>query len=176
MTAPRTIWTVGHSNREAEDFIELLKSADIEQVADVRRFAASRRLPHFGHDALAALLASEGVGYAHLPALGGRRGKPAEDSPNRAWRVASFAAYADYMATDDFAEGLQALEALAADRPTAIMCSEAVPWRCHRRLVADALIVRGWEVFDVMRRGHVERRSLTDFARLRDGVLTYPSD
>lgn len=173
---PRRIWTVGHSNRALDDFLDLLGSEGIEQVADVRRFPGSRRQPHFSEGPLRKALAARGLGYAHFPALGGRRGKPAEGSPNTGWRVASFGAYADYMATAEFSEGLERLEAFAAGRPTAMMCSEAVPWRCHRRLVADALLVRGWEVLDLMAPGRAEPHALTAFARVCDGALTYPAE
>ncbi len=175
MPDPKQIWTVGHSNREPEAFLDLLEGAGIEQIADVRRFPGSRRQPHFSQDALREALAGRGIGYTHFPGLGGRRGKPADDSPNTAWRVASFAAYADYMATDAFAEGLAALETLAAERRTAMMCSEAVPWRCHRRLIADALIVRGWDVLDLITPGRVEPHALTDFACVSGQQITYPA-
>src|SRR5690606_15464517 len=101
---------------------------------------------------------------------------PAEGSPNTGWRVASFAAYADYMASEPFRRGLETLERLAAERRTAMMCSEAVPWRCHRRLVADALLVRGWEVLDVLSEGRVEPHPLTPFACMHEGALTYPPE
>lgn len=173
---PRQIWTVGHSNRAPDAFLDLLEGTGIEQIADARRFPGSRRQPHFGADALRASLAGRGIGYVHLPALGGRRGTPAEDSPNTGWRVASFAAYADYMATEAFREGLERLEEIAAERRTAMMCSEAVPWRCHRRLIADALLVRGWEGLDVIGPGRVQPHALTDFACVLDGALTYPAE
>lgn len=169
------IWTVGHSNREPEAFLDLLAGAGIQQIADVRRFPGSRRQPHFAADALREALAGRGIGYAHFPGLGGRRGTPASDSPNTGWRVASFAAYADYMATPDFALGLAALEAAARERRTAMMCSEAVPWRCHRRLIADALVVRGWEVLDLITPGRVEPHALTGFACVSETQITYPA-
>lgn len=168
------VWTVGHSNRTWQAFLALLVSAGIEQIVDVRRFAGSRRWPHFSGEALAANLQGEGIGYLHAPLLGGRRGTPAAESPNTGWRVKSFAAYADYMKTAEFREGLGELERVARERRTAMMCSEAVPWRCHRRLIADALIVRGWEVLDIMTEKRVERRTLTAFAEVRDGELEYP--
>ena len=169
------IWTIGHSNRDAEAFLDLLASADIGIVADVRRFPGSRKWPHFRQDALREILGGRGIGYVHLPELGGRRGAPDVDSPNDGWRVASFAAYADYMATTEFKDGLERLEQTARARRTAVMCSEAVPWRCHRRLIADALIVRGWEVLDIMSSSRIEVRNLTDFAVVRDGEITYPA-
>jgi uncharacterized protein (DUF488 family) len=170
----KRIWTVGHSNREPEAFLDLLEEAGIEQLADIRRFPGSRRQPHFSGDALRDALGARGIAYEHLPDLGGRRGTPAPDSPNTGWRVASFGAYADHMATGAFERGLARLEAIAAERRTAMMCSEAVPWRCHRRLVADALVVRGWEVLDVMAPGRATPHALTDFACVHDGALTYP--
>lgn len=169
------IWTVGHSNRELAAFLRLLAEAGIAQLADVRRFPGSRRQPHFGKDALQRSLAERNIDYLHLGALGGRRGKPAAASPNRGWRVASFAAYADYMATEDFVRALQRLEAFATSARTAIMCSEAVPWRCHRRLIADALLVRGWEILDIIGPGRVACHTLTDFARVCEGTITYPA-
>lgn len=172
----KRIWTVGHSNRSLEDFLALLASAQIEQVADVRRFPGSRRWPHFSAEALRASLAQRGLAYVHLPALGGRRGAPDADSPNTGWRVASFAAFADYMSSEPFQRGLETLERLASERRTAMMCSEAVPWRCHRRLIADALLVRGWEVLDVLSPSRVEPHALTAFARVEGKVLTYPAD
>lgn len=176
MAPDKRIWTVGHSNRDPSDFLGLLDGAGVEQIADVRRFPGSRRQPHFGADALREALAERGIAYVHLPALGGRRGAPADDSPNTGWRVASFGAYADHMATEAFRGGLEQLERAALERRTAMMCSEAVPWRCHRRLVADALVVRGWEVLDVVAPGRVAPHALTDFARVCDGALTYPPD
>ena len=172
----RRIWTVGHSNRYLDDFIALLTGLGIEQVADVRRFPGSRRWPHFSADALRQHLDGHGIRYFHLPALGGRRGRPADDSPNTGWRVASFAAYADYMATEAFREGLADLECLAAERHTAIMCSEAVPWRCHRRLIADALLLRGWTVLDILSDTRIDPHEMTPFACAHDETITYPPE
>ena len=172
----KRIWTIGHSNRSLDDFVALLNVADIEQIADVRRFPGSRKWPHFGADALRESLAGHGIGYAHFPALGGRRGTPAEGSPNTGWRVASFAAYADHMGSEAFGRGLGRLEAVAAERRTAMMCSEAVPWRCHRRLITDALLVRGWTVLDILSETRVEPSALTAFACVHDGALTYPPE
>lgn len=170
----KQVLTIGHSNRDLSDFIYLLRSHRVEVVADVRRFPGSRRYPHFQKDALSDALADVGIGYIHYPELGGRRGKPAEDSPNTGWRVESFAAYADYMATDAFTDALETFASQAAERRAAIMCSEAVPWRCHRRLIADALIVRGWEVLDIMGPSPASPRDLTPFARVTDRRLIYP--
>jgi len=171
------IWTVGHSNRSLQVFLDLLAAHGVEQVADVRRFPGSRRLPHFGGQALEQALAARGIGYRHWPALGGRRGRPAPDSPNDGWRVAQFAAYADYMQTAAFRQGLEQLTDAATAYRTAIMCAEAVPWRCHRRLVADALLVAGWQVYDIMGEQPARAHALTPFARCRaDGSLVYPAD
>ena len=172
---PGTIWTIGHSNRTADEFVGLLHDESIGLVADVRRFPGSRTNPQFGGETLAVDLARNGIGYRHLAALGGRRGKPAAGSPNLGWRVASFAAFADYMNTDAFLEGLADLIALAESHRVAIMCSEAVPWRCHRRLISDAMLVRGWTVRDVIGPGQVRDHALTPFARLNDGRLVYPT-
>lgn len=175
-TEHKNVWTIGHSNRSQEAFLALLDEARIEQIADIRRFPGSRRQPHFGGEALAHALTECGIAYAHLPELGGRRGRPAPDSPNTGWRVAQFAAYADHMQSTEFATGLAALTTLAAARRSAMMCSEAVPWRCHRRLVADALTLRGWAVYDIMAQGRTSRHTLTDFARIENGILIYPGD
>jgi uncharacterized protein (DUF488 family) len=171
---PKTIWTIGHSNLAAEAFMALLTSHSIELVADVRRFPGSRRWPHFGAAALAQRLGEENIEYRHLPELGGRRNKRLPDSPNTAWRVEAFNAFADYMATTEFSSALVALESTAARAPTAIMCAEALPWRCHRRLIADALVARGWTVLDIMSRGKATPHQLPDFARVVDGAVTYP--
>jgi len=171
-----TIWTVGHSNHDIDTFVRLIRGQSIEVVADVRRFAGSRRHPHFGAEALAASLTAAGIGYRHLAGLGGRRGKAAPVSPNTGWRVAAFNAYADHMTTRAFREDLAVLAALAVDRRVAIMCSEVLPWRCHRRLIADNLIVGGWSVLDIIGPGPPKAHVLTPFARVADGALIYPAD
>ena len=171
----RTIWTAGHSNLTIEAFAELLGAQAIATVADVRRFPGSRRQPHFGGAALAAGLATVGIGYRHFAGLGGRRGKGAVGSPNTAWRVASFNAYADHMATDEFRADLAQLVMLAEAEPVALMCSEGLPWRCHRRLIADALLVRGWTVLDIIGQGPPKPHTLTPFARVAGEILTYPA-
>jgi uncharacterized protein (DUF488 family) len=172
--AEHVIWTIGHSNRSLDEFLAMLDTAGIRILADVRRFPGSRKHPHFGHDALQDSLAEQKIAYRHLPSLGGRRGRADPDSPNRGWRVESFAAYADYMQTPEFEEGLAELEGLARGQPTAIMCSEALPWRCHRRLVADALIVNGWEVRDIFSPAQIKPHALTEFARVEGTKITYP--
>jgi uncharacterized protein (DUF488 family) len=168
------IWTIGHSNRSLHDFIGLLHSAEVQQVVDVRRFPGSRKHPHYGQQALAESLAAENISYQHLPGLGGRRHGRRADSPNSAWRVEAFSAYADYMATDEFAEALGKLEELAGQLQTTIMCSEAVPWRCHRRLIADALLVRGWKVLDIVSAKRTTPHKLPPFATVVGQTVTYP--
>lgn len=171
-----TIWTIGHSNRSIDDFLDLLSGEDIELIADIRRFPASRAHPHFNAEALTESLARRSIGYQHFAGLGGRRNTRLADSPNTAWRVDSFNRYADFMTTSEFSAALDELISLAAKRRTAIMCSEAVPWRCHRRLVADALIVRGWEIRDIIGKGPAKPHAITPFAHVAAGQLTYPAE
>ena len=173
---PGEIWTIGHSNRELGEFLGLLAASSIGLVADVRRFPGSRRHPHFNLEALDAALGRVGMGYRHFADLGGRRDARAPQSPNTAWRIEAFNAFADYMATPSFAAALDELIANAERARTAILCSEAVPWQYHCRLIADALIVRGWAVRDIIGPRKVEPHALTDFARVRDGRLTYPAE
>ena len=135
------LYTIGHSTRAAEDFLELLRCAGIRHVVDVRAFPGSRRHPQFGRDALRASLTAAGIAYTHAPALGGRR-RPRPGAPPTAWRNEGFAGYADYMTTPAFREAIDVLLAAAAEHPTAIMCSEAVPWRCHRSMISDAVADR----------------------------------
>jgi uncharacterized protein (DUF488 family) len=170
------IWTIGHSNRSLGEFVELLQCESIEQLADVRRFPGSRAHPHFNREALDAGLREAGIAYRHFAALGGRRSKRLADSPNVGWRVDAFNRYADYMATAEFASELEALIDFAAAGRTAMMCSEAVPWRCHRRLIADALLLRGWQVFDIINRGAAKPHAMTPFARVDHGQITYPAE
>ncbi len=169
-----TIYTVGHSTRSSEELLALLREAEVRLVADVRSFPSSRRHPQFNRAALAAWLPAAGVRYQHLPGLGGRR-SPAPGSPNGGWRETAFRGYADHMASPEFQRALADLETGARERPTAIMCAEAVWWRCHRRLIADALVVRGWRVEHL---GVGERRAahvLTDVAVVGpSGALQYP--
>ncbi len=167
-----TIWTIGHSTRSIEEFLELLAAAGIEAVADVRRYPGSRRWPHFARESLAETLASCGITYLWLPELGGRR-TPLADSPNTAWRSVSFRGYADYMATEPFALGLDRLVNLAAGLRTSIMCAEAVWWRCHRGLIADVLRLLGFEVVHILGPGSMSPHPYTAAARLVRGRLTY---
>jgi len=170
-----TIWTIGHSTRSSAEFRAVLAAFEIEAVADVRRFPGSRRLPQFQQDALAASLAADGVAYEWLPSLGGRR-RPAPDSPNTAWRHAAFRAYADHLATDEFAEGLFALLALGIGLRTVVMCAEVLWWRCHRRLIADALTSLGVRVVHVRDASHSEVHRLGPPARLTSDGLEYVAD
>jgi uncharacterized protein (DUF488 family) len=172
---PLRIWTVGHSVRPIEEFLDLLAGSKIELIADVRAFPGSRRFPQFGQEALKASLAARSIGYHWLPSLGGRR-RASADSSNTAWRNASFRGYADYMGTPEFARGLSELLDASGNARTAIMCSEALWWRCHRSLVSDALCVRGIDVVHILAANHVERHPMTAPARVVDGVLTYSLD
>jgi uncharacterized protein (DUF488 family) len=167
-----TIYTIGHSTRTLDAFIALLEREGVRHVADIRSIPGSRRHPHFGGDALAASLAARGLAYSHHPALGGRR-RPRPDSPNGAWRNAAFRGYADHMATPEFRAALDALIALGAREPLVVMCAEAVPWRCHRSLLADALVARGVDVRHIMD-AHSAPHRLTPFAVVRNGDVTYP--
>jgi uncharacterized protein (DUF488 family) len=168
------VYTVGHSTRSAAEFLALLQGAGVACLVDVRRYAASRRYPHFNRENLHVALRAAGIDYVHMPALGGRRTSSA-DSPNRFWRSASFRAYADYMSDPEFQAAFLELEALARASATAIMCAEAVPWRCHRQLIADALTARGWQVFHILNPGKLDRHELNAAARVQaDGTLMYP--
>lgn len=171
----KTVWTVGHSNHDIVTFIELLSRAAIETVADVRRFPGSRRWPHFGREYLEEALAAVGIGYRHLPGLGGRRTARLADSPNTAWRVEAFNAYADHTLSEEFAADLDQLMEVAESRRTAIMCAEALPWQCHRRLIADALLAKGWAVNNIISAGQTRPHTMTEFARVADGRVTYPA-
>ncbi|OHC39843.1 MAG: hypothetical protein A2211_15035 [Rhodanobacter sp. RIFOXYA1_FULL_67_6] len=169
---PATIWTIGHSTRTLQEFLGLLAEYRIEAIADVRRFPGSRRHPHFASDALAATLPAHGIAYQWLPKLGGRR-KVQPGSPNTAWRNASFQGYADYTATAEFAEGLAELLKLAAGKRTALMCAEAVWWRCHRSIISDVLKLRGIEVIHIIVATHTTVHPYTSAAHVVDGRLSY---
>jgi uncharacterized protein (DUF488 family) len=168
------IWTVGHSNRAMAELVGLLTDQSISVLADVRRFPGSKRQPQFAKDSLESSLRAAGIGYRHFEGLGGRRSRTREDSPNTGWRSESFIAYADHMQTDEFQSALQNLMALAASSPTAILCAEAVPWRCHRQLIADALIAQGWEVRHILGARSIRPHHLTEFAKVVEGHVTYP--
>jgi uncharacterized protein (DUF488 family) len=168
----QTIWTVGHSTRPIDEFLALLAAHGVELVADVRRFPGSRRLPQYGADALEGTLAARGLAYRWFPSLGGRR-RPDPDSVNRGWRHPAFRAYADHVATEEFAEGLVELLMVAQGLATAVMCAEVLWWRCHRRLIADVLTTLEVPVIHIRDARTSEAHRLAPPARLAAGRLTY---
>ncbi|HUJ32130.1 MAG TPA: DUF488 domain-containing protein [Candidatus Acidoferrum sp.] len=172
MQTPK-LFTIGHSTRSTDEFIGLLRANGVERVIDIRTIPKSRHNPQFNSDALAAALRSAGLDYVHLKALGGLR-KPLRDSRNTAWRNASFRGFADYMQTPEFADALSRAVDLAVEKPSALMCSEAVPWRCHRSLVADALVTRDIEVLEIVSSAPPKPHKLIPFARVRGMQVTYP--
>jgi len=170
------IWTIGHSTRAIDEFISLLEENEIRMLADVRAWPGSKRYPHFNKDALAESLTAHGIRYEHFPELGGKRKSKAE-SRNTAWRNASFRGYADYMETEQFQKAIERLLDVAAGAgPTAIMCAEAVWWRCHRSLVADYLKVRGVEVLHILGANKIEPHPYTSAARIVNGDLSYEAN
>ena len=172
--APLVVFTIGHSTRPIDEFIELLSAHGVKHLVDVRTVPRSARNPQFNKDALPKSLKRAGIAYTHLPGLGGLR-RAKSDSINTGWRNASFRGYADYMQTPEFAENLAELIELAKRDRAAIMCAEAVPWRCHRSLIADALLVRGIRADDIMTAKRATPHKLTPFARVRGTKITYPS-
>ena len=166
------IWTIGHSTRTLDEFLQLLESNGIEAVADVRSFPGSRRYPHFNAELLSASLNEKGIEYVPIKKLGGRR-RAAPDSPNTVWRNAAFRGYADYMETDQFKEGIAELLKLARRRRTAIMCAEAVWWRCHRSMISDYLKASGVTVEHILDEKKNAIHPFTAAARVIDGKLTY---
>ncbi|MDZ4847053.1 MAG: DUF488 domain-containing protein [Chitinophagales bacterium] len=166
----RLIWTIGHSTRPLEKFISMLQSFHIELLADIRSFPGSKRYPHFNKEALGLSLHHAGIGYVHLPELGGRR-KPRADSANTVWRNAAFRGYADYMETEAFKKAISRLENLAKETRTAYMCSEAVWWRCHRSLVSDYLKTHKWTVMHISEEGKAAEHPFTPVARDTQGNL-----
>jgi uncharacterized protein (DUF488 family) len=173
MSRQPTIWTIGHSTRQIGEFTDLLRAHEIRLLVDVRTIPRSRHNPQFNTDTLAQSLREAELQYRHLPELGGLR-KPKKDSFNDGWRNASFRGYADYMQTDKFQRALEELMAYGTDTRTVIMCAEAVPWRCHRSLIADTLVSRGWEVRHIMSPEKVTPHVLTPFALIEKDMLTYP--
>jgi uncharacterized protein (DUF488 family) len=167
-----TIWTVGHSTRTLVEFIELLTVNNIEALADVRRFPTSRKYPHFNQDALRTSLTGVGIEYVPLPELGGRR-RPLPDSHNTVWRNETFRGYADYMETEEFCSGIHRLLELARRKRTAIMCAEALWWRCHRSLIADYLKAAGICVLHIIDGENNEIHPYTSAASFKDGKLVY---
>jgi uncharacterized protein (DUF488 family) len=167
------VLTVGHSTRAIAEFIELLKAHGVERVVDVRTVPKSRHNPQFGKDALPGSLAGAGIGYTHMPELGGLR-RPRADSQNTGWRNASFRGYADYMQMPQFTAALEEVIALGRKERIALMCAEAVPWRCHRSLIADALLVRGIAAEEISSPTRRAPHKLTAFARVRGTYIAYP--
>ncbi len=168
------LYTIGHSTRALDELVALLRAHDVGVLADIRTIPRSRHNPQFNAEALAAALPPLGLRYVPLPRLGGLR-RAAKDSPNTAWRNASFRGYADYMLTEEFERGLTELHALTAHGSVALMCAEAVPWRCHRSLVADALTARGAEVDEIIGSSRATPHRMTPFAKTTpDGRVTYP--
>lgn len=168
-----TVFTIGHSNRSIDDFLTILLAHEIKLLVDVRKMPGSAKNPQFNHDELSATLNHAGISYVHLAGLGGLR-RPLPDSRNTGWRNRSFQAYADYMSTTDFQQNLDDLIHRAKRHRTAIMCAEAVPWRCHRSLIADALLVRGLLVQDIYTERRTQPHVLTPFARVEGAHITYP--
>ena len=167
------VFTIGHSTRTWSVFLELLRAYGIKRVIDVRSIPRSRHNPQYERKTPAEKLHSARIGYVHLRKLGGLR-RARRDSPNKGWRNSSFRGFADYMQTREFEEGLQRLIKLAKQKRSAVMCAEALPWRCHRSLIADALLVRGIRVADIISGKSLRVRSLTSFAIVRGRRITYP--
>lgn len=167
------LYTIGHSTREIGEFIALLRGNGIANLVDIRRYPGSRRYPQFGSESLKWSLEGAGITYRHAPELGGRR-SPAADSPNTAWRNLQFRGYADYAATPEFQDGLERLIRESAASRTSVMCAEAVPWRCHRMLLADNVVARGIEVFHIIGPGEPKPHTLNPRARRGpEGELVY---
>ena len=172
LRTPNLVFTVGHSNKPLADFIAMLQHHGIAQILDVRRYPVSRKWPHFDAGALSASLAESGIRYQGLPELGGRR-KPLPDSLHSAWREEGFRGFADFMDTSDFASGLARAAALAARARSALMCAEGLPWKCHRSLIADAFLARGWEAFDILSPAQARPHRLPPFARVEGARVIY---
>ncbi len=168
------VYTIGHSTRSLDELVAMLRSFEVEVVADIRTIPRSRHNPQYDASTLGRELHARGLDYVHLAALGGLR-HARKDSVNTAWRNASFRGYADYMQTDAFEEGLLELRALGAHGPVALMCAEAVPWRCHRSLVADALVARGARVEHIMGRERASAHHVTPFAHVAGTHVSYPA-
>jgi uncharacterized protein (DUF488 family) len=168
----RIIWTIGHSTRTFDEFVELIKSFQIKCIADIRSYPGSRRYPHFNKESLENLLPGNGIKYIHLKALGGRR-KARPDSINMGWRLAAFRGYADYMESDAFKKAIRELEQIASKENVAYMCAEGLWWRCHRSLVSDYLKLQGWSVLHIMSPGKVQEHPYTSPAEIVNGKLQY---
>jgi uncharacterized protein (DUF488 family) len=169
------VCTIGHSDRPIEEFIALLQQNEVGCVLDIRTVPKSRHNPQFSQDQLPVSLAAAGIAYRQIPGLGGLR-KPLKDSPNSGWRNTSFRGYADYMQTDAFRENVEEVAALAGEMRCALMCAESVPWRCHRSMVADALLVRGIPVEHIINPGKRRPHTLTPFAKVDGTRILYPPE
>jgi len=169
----KRIFTIGHSTHPIEDFLALLSQHEIITLSDVRSYPSSRRWPQFNQEELKRAIERGGIEYRWFKSLGGRRHSKDSESPHTAWQIPAFRSYADYADSDDFRHGLDELIALAERARTAYMCSEGLWWRCHRRIISDHLVVRGWAVIHIMPTGKLTEHSLPDFARVENGRLTY---
>ena len=172
MTTYKNIWTIGHSTHSLKEFLEWFHAFQIEVLVDIRRYPGSRKFPHFNKESLTESLPKNDILYYHFESLGGRR-KAKPDSVNQVWRHPSFRGYADYMETREFAGIIEELKDIASKRKTAIMCSEAVWWSCHRSMVADFLKAEGWEVLHIMGKDKTTEHPYTKPAKIEDGKLTY---
>lgn len=170
----KIIFTIGHSTHPTREFIKMLKAYDVECLVDIRHYPGSRHCPQFGKSRLRTNLSRNGIDYIHLLSLGGRRRVNKESHLNDGWRSLQFRGYADYMQTKEFREGLTELMKIAEEKVTVIMCSEAVPWRCHRSMVSDALLLYGFDVIDIMTANSTRVHHLTSFAKVKGKKITYP--
>lgn len=170
------MYTIGHSTHEIGEFIELLNAYNVQQLVDIRTVPGSRHNPQYGQEQLEKSLSQVGINYIYMKDLGGLRSKSKSESVNKGWRNASFRNYADYMQTDEFESGVDQLKELAGKAPTVIMCAEAVPWRCHRSLVGDAMLVRDYAVRDIMSETSAPEHTQTSFAKVDGTQITYPYD
>jgi uncharacterized protein (DUF488 family) len=171
----KIIYTIGHSTRNLQEFIDCLKAFQITCLADIRSLPGSRKYPHFNRENLEVSLPGAGIRYVHFPELGGRR-KVKPDSKNSGWRLDAFRGYADYMETPELAMGIKELEKPALKEATCYMCAESLWWRCHRSLVSDYLKLKGWKVIHIMDRSHSMEHTYTKPAVVKDGVLSYPGE
>lgn len=167
------IFTIGHSTRSLEELVELLKAQNIQEVVDVRTLPGSKHNPQFNKETLAEFLKKHKIDYIHMKSLGGLR-KPNKDSVNTGWKASSFRGFADYMQTPKFRYAMDNLTEIANNKHVAIMCAEAVPWRCHRNMIADALLVRGFDVKHIISASDVREHKMTSFARVEGTSITYP--
>lgn len=176
MRGEKLLFTIGHSTRSTREFVKILKAFDIEVLVDVRHYPGSRHNPQFGKSRLKQTLARHGIQYVHLEDLGGRRRPDKESDQNAGWRSPQFKGYADYMQTVDFSTALKELIGIARKSVTVIMCSEAVPWRCHRSMIADAMIANKFTVLDIFSETNARKHSMISFARVKGKTIIYPKE